>query len=247
LVAAGLLLAGWLIWATLQARDVDLAGDRLGARFAHDLVLGTPDRALILLSGDEPTAAATYVCAVEKLCGERIVLAPGMLSMPWKMAQTRRQHPELAIPWSGGPALARTHELVLVEMRSRPVFVYPDLLKKDPELARSFDVIPDRLLFRIWRRGTDEAGEHAELVAGARGMLENGSGDVASRFPLGPRPSQEVQLDRAYEAAYVNYVRATGTMASEDVPPALVAALEASARRLGAQTQAQGAWWSNSR
>jgi hypothetical protein len=246
-VAAKLVLAGWSVWAFRRTGDVDLAADRRGSAFGHDLVLATPNRALVLLSGDGPAGAAAYVCAVERLCGDRVVFAPGLLSMPWRMAQIRSRYPEIVIPWSSGPALGRTHEIVAAEAPRRPVFVYPDLLDKDPELRRSFEVIPDRLLFRVWPGGSDRAGRPEELAADARAMIESGSEGCGIVSPVNPRPSQEVQLARAYQAAFVNHLWAASGPAADTVPPALIASLEACARRTAAEADAQGAWWSRSR
>ncbi len=73
----------------MRVRELDLHEDERGAAFAHDLVLTTPDRSLLLLSGDEPANAALYVCAVERRCGDRVALSPGALFLPWAMAQTK--------------------------------------------------------------------------------------------------------------------------------------------------------------
>ena len=146
------LAAGLLSWAALRAydtRDVDLHADRSGIDFAHALLLSTPDRSVVLLSGDQPIDSELYVCGVERLCGERIALAPGMLALPWKMAQVRARHPDLDIPWTDGPALARTH-LLVGAIRDRPVYLFPDLIAKDPLLA-SLDTDDEGFLLRVRR------------------------------------------------------------------------------------------------
>jgi hypothetical protein len=246
-VAAKLVMAAWSIWAVHRTADVDLSADRRGSAFAHDLVLATPSRALVLLAGDGPTGAAAYVCAVEKLCGDRIAFAPGLLSMPWRMGQTRSRYPQIEIPWSGGPALGRTHEIVAAEAPRRPVFVYPDLLEKDPELRRSFDVIPDHLLFRVLPPGSDGTGQHQELAADARAMIESGQEGCGIVSAVRPRPSQEVLLAMAYQAAFVNHLLAASRLAADAFPPGLVSSLEACASRTAAEADGQGAWWSTSR
>jgi len=229
-------LVGWVAWGLQRARDVDLARDRWGPAFAHDLVLGTPDDALLLLSGDVPTAAADYVCAVERRCAGRTVLAPGTLSMPWKMAQTRRRHPEMDIPWSVGPALKRTHELVAAEGVKRPVFVHPSLLEKDSELLRTFEAAPDRLLYRVWPVGVGSAGPHAAFLASARAMAAGECQGCGMGGTIAPRPSEERQVALAYRAAFVNHARTAGRLAGDDgrlggpAWSALVSALEARAR-----------------
>lgn len=206
-VAGAAALGTWLIARVLSAREVDLHADRRSIAFAHDLILPTPPRSLVLLSGDEPANAALYVCAVERTCGDRVVLSPGTLFLPWRLAQFRRRHPDVEIAWSGGPALARTHEIVSVEAARRPVFVYPDLLSKDPTLTK-FAHSPDRLLFRMWPAGADPAIQRAAFLASAE-ALARGDCEGCSPWPvIEPPPSPELQLALAYQAAFVNHARA---------------------------------------
>jgi hypothetical protein len=244
-LAFGLALGLWVVHAARRTRDVDLSHDWRGIAFAHDLVLGTPDRSLVLLSGDEPGNAALYVCAVERACGARIVLSPGSLFLPWRMSQVRARHPDLDIPWAGGPALHRAHELAAAALGSRPVFVYPSLFEKDPDLKADFTSLPDRLLFRLWPAATPIEVEQAALVASARAMSTGSPGCEGCSItdPIAPRPSQDVEIVEAYEAAFVNAARS-----AREVPRAgdLAATLRASARQLSS-VQAQGGWLSRSR
>ena len=208
--AGALVLAAWTALAFFRVRAVDLSRDVRGLAFAHDLVLSSPDRSLLLLSGDVPANAALYVCSVERRCGDRVAISPGGLFLPWSMAQTRRRHPDVEIPWPSGPGLKRTHELALAEVGKRPVFVYPDLLEKDPLLDLTFDSLPDHLLFRLWPRGTDAALEQSAFLVSARALLGADGCEGCSLPPPQDHPTQEVQLDHAYEAAALNHARAAG-------------------------------------
>lgn len=168
--AARAFAAALLAWAGARyvlTRDVDLGKDRTGIAYAHELLLRTPERSLILLSGDQPIDAELYVCGVEHLCGDRIAFAPGTLSLPWKMAEVRRRHPDLDIPWASGPALKRTHLLVAAN-RDRPVYLSPELLLKDPLLS-SFETTQEGLLLRV---GPPRVGssDSAEGHGGGRSM-----------------------------------------------------------------------------
>ena len=137
--AGSVALAGWAMLSFLRVDSVDLSRDRRGIAPSRTIFsCERPDRSLLLLSGDAAGGAALYVCAIEKLCGDRVALAPGTLFLPWAMAQARRLHPEIDIPWSSGPALRRTHELAAAEAMKRPVLVAPDLLEKDPLLVGAF-------------------------------------------------------------------------------------------------------------
>ena len=160
---AGVLVLALIGPELFDVRAIDRSRDGRGLAFAHDLVLGTPDGSLLLLSGDAAGGAALYVCEVEHLCGGRTAISPGTLFLPWAMDQLRRRHPEIDIPWSGGPALKRTHELAAAQPAGRPLFVYPDLLEKDPALRETFEALPDHLLFRLWPPGTESVDRAVDL------------------------------------------------------------------------------------
>jgi hypothetical protein len=206
-VLGGAALAiGWLSPALVHARLLDRSHDDRGADFAHDLVFGAPDGALLLLSGDVPTSAALYVCAVERACGRRTTVSPGGLALRWAMAQFRRRNPGIPVPWSSGPALKRTHELAAAQPAGRMIFAYPDLLEKDPLLRQTFDVLPDHLLFRLWPLATNPALEREAFIAAAADMTGGGCRGCDLAEPP-DHPSQEMQLVHAYEAAAINRAR----------------------------------------
>jgi hypothetical protein len=206
-VAVGGVCVAWAAWSARRVADIDLGADRRGLAYAHDLVRAAPDGAIVLLSGDEPGAAGDYVCAVERACGDRIVLSPGTLSMPWKMAEIRRRYPGLSIPWSAGPALRRVHEIVAAA-GDRPVFVIPSLLAVDPALSDSFLHFPDRLLMRVWPREAVPTKERAVFAASAEAMVDGGCAGCDLPVAVPVHPSQDVQILAAYGAAYRNHARA---------------------------------------
>jgi hypothetical protein len=198
-------LAGWAISGWIRSADVDLSRDVRGSAFARDLVLGSPDGALVLVSGDEPASAALYLCDVEHACGSRVVLSPGSLFMPWRMAQVRARYPDLTIPWTSGPALAHTHELAAAALRTRPVLVQSALFEKDPLLLAAFAKEPDRLLYRLWPLSSSLEAERA-FVDSARAIAGgNGCGGCSLLDPIRPRPSQDVEIVEAYAAAFFNH------------------------------------------
>jgi hypothetical protein len=233
-VAGVVALVVWAFAGARRVRDVDLRDDWRGLAFAHDLVLGSPERSLILLSGDEPGNAALYVCAVENACGRRTVLSPGSLFLPWKMAQIRKRYPDLEIPWAEGPALRRTHELAAAAAGSRPVFVYPDLLQKDAALTEAFSPLPDGLLYRLWPRGSPLDMQREAFLDSARAMA-SGQGCEGCRLaaPIRPRPSSDAQIARTYEAAFMNHARAARAIEGE---ADLAGSLEARAGEMAALT-----------
>jgi hypothetical protein len=129
--------------------EIDLSRDASGPAYARDLVSEAPDRSLVLLTGDVPAHAALYACGVERACGARIFVAPLRMHMPWYLAQVRRRHPDLSVPTDGHGSfdLAR---MIDDEIGRRPVLAHPELLKKQPDLARRFAWTPGPLLVRAF-------------------------------------------------------------------------------------------------
>ena len=232
---AALMLFGWCVLGFRRAGDVDLHENRRGLSFAHDLLLSTPDRSLVLLSGDGPSDAALYVCSVERKCGDRIVLSPGTLSMPWKMAQIRKRYPDLHIPWSSGPALQRTGELVDSELAHRPVLVAPALFAKDPDLSQRFERSPSGLLLRIWPRHPQELVRRNSFLESARAMARGDCEGCRTALTAAPYPSQDVEIARAYEAAYVNHARTAGLLGEVELAELLEAPAREADRKFGVQ------------
>jgi len=230
---AALLLLGWCVLGVRRAGDVDLHDNRRGLAFAHDLLLSTPDRSLVLLTGDGPSDAALYVCAVERRCGDRIVLSPGTLSMPWKMAQVRKRYPDLHIPWASGPALRRTADLVASELGRRPVLVAAELFDKDPDLSRRFERSPSGLLLRIWPPHPRERDRRAAFLASARAMAMGDCEGCRAPLSSAPHPSQDVEIGRAYEAAYLNHARTASLLGEVELAGLLKAPMRETGETIG--------------
>jgi hypothetical protein len=171
---------------------IDCHEDRLGLAYAHDLVRSTPDGSLLLLTGDMPSHAALYVCGVERACGHRVIVSPLQLRMPWKAAQVKRRHPELATPRhdDGSIDLAA---MIRGALGERPVFVSPELLEKEPALARSFSWSPALLLLRAHAPGLV-----TDTPSGFREDANDACEACSMALPALLRPSMEAQIFKAY-------------------------------------------------
>jgi hypothetical protein len=194
---------------TPSALREDLSGDRRGIALARDLVTQTPDGSLILLTGDLYVQAADYICAVERACGDRLVLEPGSFFLPWRLEELRRRHPGIAAELPEHPGLTNVHVLVAAEVGTRAVFVMPDFLRTDPTLA-NYRLAPDLLLIRLYPTADAGDRDRPRQVLRAHAMLEGRDCDGCDLFAGtgGFHPAEEGIVKLAYAAAYANQAQA---------------------------------------
>ena len=190
------------IAATLPLLDsiaaLDFAENTRGRTYAHDLVDSATDGALVLLKSDMASQAALFACAVEHRCGDRIVIIPGQLWMPWKKRELQRRYPALPLPPDDVAAPARW--LAEHSQGTRSVFVHPELLE---EVVRSdLASLPSGLLFRVY---PDQRSFHADIPAfrGASSAIATRQRCEGCVLVRGARPSfaADAQLARIYDAA----------------------------------------------
>ena len=176
----------------------DLSGDRLGLAYAHDLVGSTPDGALVLLKSDMASQAALFACGVEDRCGNRMLVTPGQLWMPWKRRELARRYPGLPLPPSDVASTSRW--LVEQSLPSRPVFIHPELV--DEVVHGDLSTLPSLLLFRVYPNEPalrfDLPKFRAELEDIVRGRRCEGcslADTVVAHHPA------NAQLEHIYDAA----------------------------------------------
>jgi len=188
-------LAALSLWGNLR---IDFHEDRLGAAYARDLVHSAPDGSVVLLTGDMPAHAALYACGVEQNCGDRRILSPLQLHLAWKRVQVARRFPGLATPAlpDGSVDIVGMIEYALA---TRPVYVHPELLAKEPRLAASFSFEPSLLLLSARRRVEPLPGDarepEREIPCEACGIA----------LPDLARPSMEAQVLAAYADTYARF------------------------------------------
>jgi hypothetical protein len=177
---------------------LDFSENTRGATYAHDIVDSAVDGALVLLKSDMASQAALFACAVEHRCGDRIVITPGQLWMPWKKRELRRRYPALSLPPDDVAASARW--LAEHNQATRPVFVHPELL--DEVVRGDLASLPSGLLFRVY---PDQRSLYIDLAAfrGAAAAITTRQRCEGCVLVRGERPSfaADAQLVRIYEAA----------------------------------------------
>ena len=220
----------WLLPALSSVDNVRTLGfqdNRRGIAFAHDLFASVPDNALVLLGGDAFVQAAGYVCGVENGCGNRVILAPGMLFLPWYRTQfaSRTKHGD----WISAVSTVRqTHLIIERVIRERPVYVLPYILQKDPIIAKQYVARPDLLYVRIYADEKAELADRPRLSKQIDDVLEGTrcEGCAMRRSDL-REPSFELVTVLAYSAALSNAATWVRTVLSD---PERSEKLEARAR-----------------
>jgi hypothetical protein len=214
-----------LVVAALAPRvaHADLSGDRRGEAFVHDLLRGVPDGSLVLLAGDGPVQAALVACTVERACGSRVVMAPGMLFLDWYRAELARRWPEVPVP-ADLRSIKHASRLVEAAIGSRPVFVLPHVVDRDPSIAARWTLAPSLLLLRV-------------LPPEQEGVWPEAN-DSCEECAIAPRDfassSLEVQTEQQLEAALDNQAAYARKLGHDDVAARLDAQRRERAKALEA-------------
>lgn len=237
---AGALVTAAAFVPTLAANvtEIDLSRDQRGQELADDLLSGTENSSLVLVSGDALYGATTYRCGVERQCGARIVFSPGQLHMPWRVRQLRRQHPELRLPEPTGKFLT-VREVITGNLDARPVYIVPTLLDREPPLREAFSYLPEGLLLRVLPAYMNTfATERTRFLVSARRLVTfDGCSGCTMRSSELIRPSLEHVVIQTYVDAFVNHARILRVY-FPDVAN-LAAELEARAKDMDSQKAAQ--------
>jgi hypothetical protein len=200
---------------------VDMSGDRRGEAFVHDLLRGVPDGSLVLLGGDAPAQAALLACTVEHACGSRVIMVPGMLFLDWYRAELARRWPEVPVP-SDLRSIKHASRLVEEAIATRPVFVLPHVVDRDPSIAERWTLAPSLLLLRVLPR--EQEGSWPE------------ANDACEECAIAPHdfawPSFEVQTEQQLEAAIDNQAAYARRLGREDVAARLDAQRKERAKAL---------------
>jgi hypothetical protein len=207
--ATALLVALALLPLLGNVDKLDMSARRAGLEYAYDLVESAPDGSLVLLKSDMASQSALYACAVEERCGNRVILTPGQLWMPWKQRELTRRYPALALPPDDHPSPARW--LVDHNLASSPIFIHPELI--DDVVHGEMAILPSLLLFRVYANEpalraalSSFRGELAAIAERRRCRGCSLDNRIASNGPV------DLQLARLYDAALTAHVTAASQL-----------------------------------
>jgi hypothetical protein len=201
LVARAALASAWVIPLVAHYSSANLAEERIGEAFVHDLVRGVPADAVVLVAGDAYVSAATYACAVERSCERRAIFSPGQLHLDWRAEQLRRRYPQVSL------GTRNIVELVERNRSERAVYVTTPLLEVAPALVDAYGFLPSSLLLRV----TDEAkvkDAAEDFRRASRGMLgPSGCEGCSPSLLLHARSPLHDRVALGYAVALQNHER----------------------------------------
>jgi hypothetical protein len=190
-----------------RAISLDLHSDRTGEAFAHDLLRDVPDGALVLLTGDVHTQTAAYLCTVERACGSRMIVVPGLLFLPWYRRQIAARYPALTLP-DEARSVRDAHRLVELAIRQWPIFTMGQVVQRDPTLARDYALVPSLLLLRVLP--AEGPGGILDLrdqwVSRATALADGQACEACETIPPSTGATFEHEVALAYRTGFANSV-----------------------------------------
>jgi hypothetical protein len=172
-LAAGLGIAALALIVAVGALHVPIASqrdNRVAEAYGRDILEPLPADVLLLMRSDEHYTTVTFAQVVEVLRPDVVAIDVELLKLPTYVAQLRRQHPAIQIPFAAYDDGATTSlgDVVAANLPSRPVFVV-GRLKED--LSARYATIPWGLTRRFVPvagapSAADAARADAERLAG---------------------------------------------------------------------------------
>ncbi len=161
-IAGVALLAAPAAAAVVHYRAADHSGDAVALHYAQDVLGGLAPNALLLMRGDENYTSVSYAQYVAHFRPDVVALDTELLKLPNYVAQKRREHPGVVIPFASydGGATTSLDDLVRDNLARRPVYFVgaPDSKK----FGTPFDELNEGLAKRLLPKST--APETAELL-----------------------------------------------------------------------------------
>jgi tetratricopeptide (TPR) repeat protein len=184
----------------------DQSGNRVALDYAEDLLGPLAPNALLLMRSDENYTSVAYAQNVAHFRPDVIALDTELLKLPTYVAQVRREHPTLLIPFTAydGGTHTSLNTFVADNLAQRPVyFVGPQVEKK---FGKPFDQLYDGLATELVAKGS--APDPTAL------MVKDEARFAALRYPTRTYPSDTweatIASDYGYAAFDLGYSLDTG-------------------------------------
>jgi tetratricopeptide (TPR) repeat protein len=130
--------------------------DNLTYHFAKTTISQVEENAIVMITGDIPTMTLQYMQAVEDQKKNRIIFSPGQFHLEWFQKQLRRRYPDLKIPEPyKGKMFTTVTQVVDANLEKHPMYVSPEFLDIDPELAKKYLLWPKGLLLKVEKPKTE--------------------------------------------------------------------------------------------
>jgi hypothetical protein len=189
-VACAALLAAPVAAAAVHYGTADQSGNHVAIRYAEDVVSSLPPNALLIMTGDENDTSVDYLQYVAHVRRDVVALDTELLKFPSYVAQAKRNHPDIVIPFASYDGGFRTslNELVRANLGTRPV--YSVGIPDEKRFGKPFDVLRDGLVRQLLPKGA-APNQYALLV-------RDPSRVDRLHWPLGNYPA------KSWEAAIAN-------------------------------------------
>ncbi len=199
--SAALLLAPFASAVHHYSGD-DQSGNHVAEGYAHDLLAPLPPNSLLLMRGDENLTSVSYVQNVEHFRPDVIALDTELLKLPSYVAQARRDHPSLLIPFTeyDGGATTSLNTFVSDNIQQRPVFYIGTQVEK--KFGKPFDQVIEGLSRRLEPKGS-APDEYAVM---GRDPKPYASFHYPPKlYPASSWEGNDITKNYAYEAFYDAY------------------------------------------
>ena len=157
-------------------------GDYVAYDYGRDLLRPLAPNALLLMRSDENFTSVSYAQEVTKFRPDVVALDVELLKLPTYVAQMRREHPSIVIPFDSYDGGVATHlgDVVRANLAKRPVYAVGTMEEKN--FAAGFQQLKDGFASRIVAKGT--ASDQYEL------LRRNAAQFAAYHFPKRSFPSR---------------------------------------------------------
>jgi hypothetical protein len=196
-VAGAALLAAPVAAAAVHYRTADQSGNRVAFHYGEDVLSSLRPNALLIMSGDENATSISYLQHVEHERPDVVALDSELLKLPTYVAQARREHPGVVIPFAAydGGVTTSLNDLIRANLAKRPVYYVG--VQDEKGFAKPFDQLREGLVRRLLPKGA--APNQYALLLREPNRLER------LHWPLGSYPAKSWEAAIAGNYGYAAF------------------------------------------